>query len=78
MPDFTIASAIPRTNSSLTLQANLFQVLNPMGGVGASPLDTALSSANIAPLSNAVKATTIGKRVFIFLCASVKHTFLTE
>src|SRR5258706_13865692 len=33
MPDFTIASAICRIMSSLTLQPNLFQLFHPMGGV---------------------------------------------
>src|SRR5579863_1198146 len=36
MPDFTIASAVCRSNSSLTLQANLFQLFHPIGGVRAS------------------------------------------
>src|SRR6266576_2836747 len=36
MPDFTIASAIDLIMSSLTLQANLFQLFHPMGGVSAS------------------------------------------
>src|SRR5437016_11375139 len=35
MPDFTIASAMPLIMSSLTLQANLFQLFHPMGGVSA-------------------------------------------
>src|SRR5580700_10266024 len=36
MPDFTIASAVCLMRSSLTLQANLFQLFHPIGGVGAS------------------------------------------
>src|SRR4051794_27260799 len=39
MPDVTIASAIPRTSSSLTLHPNLFQVFHPIGGVRASPFE---------------------------------------
>src|SRR5579864_4868842 len=35
MPDFTTASAMPLIMSSLTLQANLFQEFQPMGGVSA-------------------------------------------
>src|SRR5260370_445816 len=45
MPDLTMASAIPRTSSSLTLQANLFQVFQPIGGVRARPLETEFSCA---------------------------------
>ena len=44
MPDFTIASAIDLIMSSLTLQANLFQLFHPIGGVRAS-LAEMLSSA---------------------------------
>src|ERR1700692_2158232 len=44
MPDFTIASAICRIKSSLTLHANLFQLFHPMGGVRASLLSWATSS----------------------------------
>src|SRR5580698_3148660 len=35
MPDFTMASAVWRIKSSLTLQPNLFQLFHPIGGVGA-------------------------------------------
>src|SRR5579864_896933 len=35
MPDFTIPSAMLLIRSSLTLQANLFQLFHPMGGVSA-------------------------------------------
>src|ERR1700746_530104 len=35
MPDFTIASAMPLIMSSLTLQANLFQLFHPIGGGNA-------------------------------------------
>jgi hypothetical protein len=40
MPDLTIASAILRIMSSLTLQANLFHEFQPMGGVRARVLAT--------------------------------------
>src|SRR6185437_13324758 len=42
MPLATIASASLRMRSSLTLQANLFQLFQPIGGVLASPLSSAL------------------------------------
>src|SRR5437868_6292167 len=35
IPDFTTASAMPLIMSSLTLQANLFQEFQPIGGVSA-------------------------------------------
>src|SRR6266852_501579 len=41
MPLATIASAISLINCSLTLQANLFQLFQPIGGVRARPLPTA-------------------------------------
>src|SRR5579863_5772723 len=52
MPDLTMASAMPRTSSSLTLQPNLFQVFHPMGGVSAKPLETALGCARPAALND--------------------------
>src|SRR5579864_6595828 len=39
MPDFSMPSAIARIRSSLTLQANLFQLFQPMGGVSARLAD---------------------------------------
>src|ERR1700683_1553774 len=44
MPDLTIASAMLRIISSLTLQANLFHEFQPMGGGRARVLDMALLS----------------------------------
>src|SRR5580704_4117383 len=44
MPDFTMASAICRIRSSLTLHANLFQLFHPIGGVGARVLTESLLS----------------------------------
>src|SRR5260221_12038021 len=65
MPDLTIASAIPRTSSALTLQPNLFQVFHPMGGVSARPLDTELSCASTAALSDNAKTIKINNLLFI-------------
>src|SRR5438093_1025625 len=39
MPDFTRASAMLLIMSSLTLQPNLFQEFQPMGGVSARPVE---------------------------------------
>src|SRR5437868_12707745 len=36
MPDLTMASVMDLIRSSLTLQPNLFQLFQPIGGVGAS------------------------------------------
>src|SRR4051794_4111486 len=47
MPDFTIASAMPRTSWSLTSHQTLFLVSPPRGGVRASPADTEVDCANI-------------------------------
>src|SRR5580692_10850559 len=44
MPDLTIASAMLLIMSSLTLQANLFQEFQPIGGVRARSFDTRLFS----------------------------------
>src|ERR1017187_4404047 len=41
MPFFTMAAATPRTASSETSQANLFQLFQPIGGVRARPLSMA-------------------------------------
>src|SRR5258708_18575964 len=51
MPDETMASAAPFTRSSLTLQPNLFQVFQPMGGVRARPFEGG-SCANAAAAKN--------------------------
>ena len=55
MPLSTMASAIPRTNVSLTSQPKRFHVLNPMGGVAArvtvSPSASAVASADSRPRS---------------------------
>src|SRR5215213_1978951 len=44
MPLVTIASAISLISFSLTLQANLFQLFQPIGGVLARPLSRARTS----------------------------------
>src|ERR1017187_291907 len=41
MPFFAMAAATPRTASSDTSQANLFQLFQPIGGVRARPLSIA-------------------------------------
>src|SRR5689334_12730350 len=43
MPLVTIASAMSLISFSLTLQANLFQLFQPIGGVLARPLSCALA-----------------------------------
>src|ERR1700733_15622124 len=73
MPNFTTASAIPRTRSSLTLQANLFHVFQPMGGVRASWLATAgagLSAAHNAIAPSRQLTTAMRTRVFDFMMMS--------
>src|SRR5690348_17230952 len=45
MPELTIASAVLRTTCSLTLQANLFQLFQPIGGVSASPFGALLTTS---------------------------------
>src|SRR6266568_6347358 len=76
IPDLTIASAIPRTSSSLTLQANLFQVFHPMGGVSAWPFETGFSCANTDAAND--KNRKIASCLFIFSCLSQANTFLSE
>src|SRR3984893_1517215 len=51
IPDLTIASAVLLIRSSLTLQANLFQEFQPMGGVRARPLDGAWVSCEARKLA---------------------------
>src|SRR5437588_614164 len=48
MPVLTSASAISLINFSLTLQPNLFQLFQPIGGVRASPLSSARARASNA------------------------------
>src|SRR5271165_2926184 len=47
MPVRTMESAACLIRSSLTLQANLFQLFQPMGGVRASPLSSASPSGAV-------------------------------
>src|ERR1019366_456387 len=58
IPDFTIASAICLIVSSLTLQANLFQLFHPIGGVaarGAACADPIAHNAAIVTIRNLKK-----------------------
>src|SRR5579864_1048402 len=76
MPDFTMASAIPRTSSSLTLQPNLFQEFHPIGGVSARPLETALSCAN-AIAANSEKTIKASISAF-FIASPAQRTFVSD
>src|SRR6266542_5713689 len=76
IPDLTIASAMPRTNSSLTLQANLFQVFQPMGGVSAKPFETEFPWPNRDAASD--KNRIMINCLFMFVCLKQAHTFLSE
>src|SRR5882762_2969423 len=69
MPDLTMESAAPRISSSLTLQANLFQVFQPMGGVRAR-LAEGLESW--AEASTAVNAMAIKMGVVIFMAVGLR------
>src|SRR5450755_255726 len=60
MPDLTMASAICRIMSSFTLQPNLFQLFQPMGGVLANDLSWAASSDGaISRLNIAIRTWTL-------------------
>ena len=48
MPVLNSASAISLINFSLTLQPNLFQLFQPIGGVFASPLSSERARAPVA------------------------------
>ena len=69
MPLETMASAACLMRSSLTLQANLFQLFQPMGGVRASPLSSAGISLGMArmPKTNAVRGAPMHNFVFMSL-----------
>src|SRR4051812_47873312 len=64
MPEAAIASAVSRTVCSFTLQANLFQLFQPIGGVRASPFGALMTTSWVVSAS-AGEATT--------LAASVSH-----
>src|SRR5947199_9962699 len=64
MPDVTIASAAARTVFSSTLQANLFQLFHPMGGVCARPLGALLTTFWVVSPAQAFCATN---------CAANRH-----
>ncbi len=51
MPVATIASAVSRTICSLTLQANLFQLFQPIGGVSARPFGALLTTSWVVSAS---------------------------
>src|SRR5262249_831505 len=72
MPDFTIASAIPRIISSLTLQPNLFQLFHPMGGVSARLADGAAFCAKRAAQAS-IKTAAHNRRVIV--CISCSSTW---
>src|SRR5688500_18440031 len=59
MPLLTMASAICRTNASVTLQLNLFQLFQPIGGVRASPLFRAWAWGTLCRLPNPKNMETI-------------------
>ena len=67
MPDFTMESAAPRISSSLTLQANLFQVFQPMGGVRARLAEDLDSCAEVIAAKvnkRAINASVFSRMVF--------------
>src|SRR6185369_11313532 len=81
MPLVTIASAISLISFSLTLQANLFQLFQPIGGVFARPLSCACT---LVPQQASNKRRAISVFIFshlslrssAFLCAN--HHFSTQ
>src|SRR6266478_4426735 len=70
IPDFAMASAMPLIMSSLTLQANLFQLFQPMGGVNARLTEGAGLSCAIrnAPQNESVTINKQRPMGFIDLC----------
>jgi hypothetical protein len=66
MPDRTIASAISLIKLSLTLQANLFQLFQPIGGVLARPLSSAFALA-VPKYAIDVRQKTIRRKQKVFL-----------
>jgi len=73
MPDFTMASAMPRTSSSLTSHPNLFQVLNHIGGVSAKAGETGGFCANAVAVRKKIETVRIRIRrlMFIFIARTV-------
>ncbi len=51
MPEATIASAVSRTVCSLTSQANLFQLFQPIGGVRARPFGALFTTSCVVSAS---------------------------
>src|SRR5207237_5377501 len=70
MPDFTRASAMLLIMSSLTLQPNLFQEFQPMGGVRARPAEGELGccAERVAMKLERLKAMAMTERI-IFMQA---------
>src|SRR6185369_2637565 len=62
MPLLTIASAVSRMSCSLTLQANLFQLFQPIGGVCANELPGADCAASAPLLQTIPRANKIAIR----------------
>src|SRR5215813_9356563 len=74
MPLATMASAMPLINCSLTLQPNLFQLFQPMGGVRASPLSVARLPGAAARKTGAVnKNAASARRAMVCMEASRKN-----
>src|SRR5215813_1100495 len=67
MPDLTMASAICRIISSLTLHPNLFQLFHPMGGVRAMLEETPCWETTGKEQDSNVKTATQIRFVGIFL-----------
>src|ERR1700730_8512344 len=59
MPLATIASAISLINCSLTLQPNLFQLFQPIGGVRASPLSSENNAVVFELITNRTSPATL-------------------
>ena len=59
MPDDTIASAVSRISCSSMRQPNLFQLFQPIGGVGARPRGAAVVAVDAALCHAVVVANTV-------------------
>src|SRR3954471_23890243 len=76
MPDLTIASAMPRTSSSLTLHPNLFQVFHPIGGVRASPFEVSDCASETAV--NSEHRVADRHKSFLILLVERQQTVVSE
>src|SRR5206468_4548078 len=54
MPELIIESAVSRTVCSVMLQANLFQLFQPIGGVSASPFGALFTTSCVVSASAGV------------------------